>query len=141
MTSSLAWAILEEDPITAAELGSWHQGNGAAAKNVCELLTWSGIPSAVPVELPDLAQELQEHKEWQDAAPLVPWLRNQVVHPRLRDGRFGPKREVVVAGWDLACWYVELVLLRRLGYTGRISSRLAVGHWVGQTVPSPWANG
>lgn len=137
----LAWAILEEDPITAAGSGPWHRDKGAAAKNVRELLTWAGIPSAVPAELPDLARELQGHEGWKDAAHLVPWLRNQVVHPGLRDGLFGPKQEVVLAGWTLACWYVELLLLRRLGYTGRISNRLTVDHWVGQTVPVPWANG
>ncbi len=48
--------------------------------------------------------------------------------------------EVSTPAW-LACWYVELVLLRRLGYTGRISNRLEPDHWVGQTVPAPWANG
>lgn len=137
----LAWAILKEDPITAAESVPWHRDNGAAAKNIRELLTWAGIPSTVPTELPDLVLELRAHEGWNDAAHLVPWLRNQVVHPRLRDGRFGPKQEVVLAGWQLACWYVELVLLRRLGYTGRISNRLEPDHWVGQTIPVPWANG
>ncbi|MGH3843868.1 MAG: hypothetical protein ACRDS0_20840 [Pseudonocardiaceae bacterium] len=137
----LAWAILKEDPITAAGSERWHQGQGAAAKNVRGLLNWAGIPSTVPAELPALARELQANKEWQDAADLVPWLRNQVVHPRLRDGCFGPKQEVVLAGWLLVCWYAELVLLRRLGYTGGISNRLEPDHWVGQTVPVPWADG
>lgn len=68
----LAWAILNEDPITAAESGPWHRGKGAAAKNVRELLIWAGIPSGVPAELPELTQELRAHEGWKDAAHLVP---------------------------------------------------------------------
>lgn len=136
----LAWTILEEDPITKTESGPWRRDRGSAAKNIRELLTWAGIPSAVPAQLPDLAQVLRAKEQWQDAVPLVPWLRNQVVHPMLRNGRFGPTHEVVLAGWKLACWYLELVLLRRLGYTGRISNRLETNNWVGQTVPVPWTN-
>lgn len=40
------------------------------AKDVRELLTWAGIPSAMPAELPDLAQELRAHEGWQDPAHL-----------------------------------------------------------------------
>lgn len=138
----LAWAILKQDPETASGSGPWRGGGGGAAEaNVRELLTWAAIPSAVPAELPDAVRDLRARKGWLDAAPFVPWLRNQVVHPRLRrDGCFGPTHEIVMSGWMLACWYVELVLLRRLGYGGRVSSRLQPGHWVGQTIPVPWAN-
>lgn len=33
---------------------------------------------------------------------------------------------------------LEPVLLRHLGHTGRISNRLAINDWAGQTVPVPW---
>lgn len=61
--------------------------------------------------------------------------------PRAIMDRFGPKQETVLAGRKLACLYVELVLLRRLGYTGHISNGLGGDPSVGQTVPVPWAKG
>jgi hypothetical protein len=137
----LAWAILHQDPTTSADTQPWQDGGPYAAENnLRALLEATEIPRSVPDELPAVQRFVADSAQWTDAAPVVPWLRNQVAHPKRRPGGAGLPLAVVQQGWRLACWYVELVLLWRLGYHGDIScSRLTPGVWAGQTQPVPWA--
>lgn len=136
----LAWAILHQDPTTSGSARSWKNGGpGAAEYNLRGLLERIGISQTVPTELPALQQFLDADPQLTDAASILPRLRNDVAHPKRRPGAAGRPPQIVQEGWQLACWYVELVLLWRLGYHGQISrSRLTPGVWAGETTPVPW---
>ena len=78
---------------------------------------------------------------------LVTKVRNTIIHPN-------DKNRNVLAEWEknysvsgsdirwethrLFRWYITLVLLRMIGYTGGYANRLT-HHKVGQVEPVPWA--
>jgi len=41
--------------------------------------------------------------------------------------------------WYLALWYVELALLKLLGYDGQYNNRLNLDGWEGEYASVPWA--
>lgn len=133
----LAWTILNQE--ASEGQAAWVEGGrDAAATNLRNLLRWAGIPEQVPPELPALETLRQTHG-WDDAAQVPSWLRNQIAHPKPRPDVPGPPHEVLWQGTQLAVWYLELVLLRRLGYHGRYGCRLEPGRSAGETRPLPWA--
>ncbi len=132
----MAWTILKQE--ASEERPAWVKGPGAAPTNLRNLLMWAGIPQEVPPELPALEALKQDHG-WDDAAHVPSWLRNQIAHPKPRPEAAGPAHDVLWQGTQLAVWYLELLLLRRLGFNGRYGCRLETERWAGQTRPVPWA--
>lgn len=67
-------------------------------------------------------------------------VRNALVHPprKLNDIEW-PSGEELFEGWRLAMWYLELVILRVLGYEGEYVSRLKLSGTVWDTDRPPWA--
>jgi hypothetical protein len=45
----------------------------------------------------------------------------------------------LVEAWQLATWYLELAVVRLLGYDGEYVSRLRLEGWIGDTEPVPWS--
>jgi hypothetical protein len=132
----LALAILREDPVTSSDTPAWAHGSGAAEKNIRALLEWVEVTD-IPEQLTALRSRAKQMK-WPDAAPALPWMRNKVIHPKpAKPG--DPTNEEELEGVLLATWLIELVLLRRLGYTGEYAPRLVLGRWQGSTIAVPWA--
>lgn len=69
-------------------------------------------------------------------------VRNDLVHPprRLSDPEW-PTSDELLEAWQLATWYLELVILRVLGYNGEYVNRLQLHGWAGQTEQVPWRTG
>jgi hypothetical protein len=133
----LAWAVLQRE--------SWlidsdsHRRLGTAAR-VRLLLKWAGIPTAVPSSLPLLAAHLATlgRPEWEGPEILFN-IRNAMVHPprRLSEPEW-PDAELLVEAWLLGTWYLELALLRILGYQGRYWSRIRLNRPAADGEPVPW---
>ena len=88
------------------------------------------IPTAIPAKLAALAGEAKT-RCWEDGPRAVVEARNLLVHPSASDRL--PWHEV----WMLARWYVELVLLRLLGFTGEYLNRTRA-RFVGDVERVPW---
>ena len=94
------------------------------------LLNDCGIPLGIPAGLAELTSEANG-RNWDG-----PWAladcRNLLVHPGTLQPL--PWHEL----WKLARWYVELVLLRMLGFAGEYSNRTLARRFVGAVERVPW---
>lgn len=129
----LAWEWLvdvdarEPDVVDRRKTADWR------LRAMLELI---GVPAAVPLHM----QEVAASWPGEDGPKVVADLRHRVVHPRDLDALF----QVSNAGRHdvlrLATWYLELALLRRLGYAGRYLSQVVpLPRFAGKGSPVPWA--
>ena len=134
----LAWVTLVEDrqALTAKQF----KNLGGAAARLGYFLTALGIPVGVPAETQRIgALATAAPNDLWDGPTAVIRLRNSVVHPEERDRASHADEHTRAEAWQLAQWYVELVLLRLFGYTGTYYNRLEPNGWVGTVAPVPWA--
>jgi hypothetical protein len=107
-----------------------------ASQNLATLLGRANIPTN------DYPTELDDYATFDGSTPsgaiAVTGIRNRVMHPRRRDGELSLPGEVWAACSFLSSHYLELLILRRLGYTGRYSDRFR-SEWRGTTFPVAWA--
>lgn len=76
----------------------------------------------------------QRHGAFSDGPEAVTRLRNELVHPkRLLPGKLP---FIIPEVWQLAQWYIEVMLLKLCGYEGVYSHRLKAS-WVGEVQPFP----
>ncbi len=66
-------------------------------------------------------------RNWADGPHVTSELRNTFVHGSKVAKAADADVDVVQEAWQLALWYIEVVLLRKMGYAGLISSRLVRG--------------
>ncbi len=118
-----AWITLHEDP--AGPTLSTKQLKSKAADTLRRCAGSADLPTAVPAALADLeAWRKSEPCSPTDAAEALTRLRNQVTHPRRRDGHFGPPVEVWKDAWLLSQHWVGLMILHWIGYDGDYVSRI-----------------
>jgi len=133
----LAWAVLQRHRWLID--GDARRKLGAAAA-VRLLLKWAGIPTAIPQSLPALEawRKKSSQPDWEGPEVLFN-VRNGMVHPpkRLSDPEW-PDGEELFEAWQLGTWYLELVLLRILGYEGEYWSRVRLGRSAFDLEPVPW---
>ncbi|WP_301174582.1 hypothetical protein [Actinomadura geliboluensis] len=134
----LAWAVLQTEQwlTTGAFDKLW------AAANLRLLLQWSGIPIDVPSEFSDLEARRLSLGQADLAAPdVVLKIRNDLVHPPKKLSKLEwPSPAEMQQAWRLCMHYMELVILRLLGYQGQYLPRLQLTvRWVSNTEPVPWA--
>ncbi len=120
---TLAWSILvvSEKWLT----GDKHPEGGrggyeklSAADRLRLLLSWAGISTEIPTDLPSLSQN--PGTNW-DGPQVATWVRNRVVHPDKHDQL---TEELATHAWLLAMWYTELVILKLCDYGGYFRDRL-----------------
>ena len=90
----------------------------------------SGIPSS--------CEELPKNQDWQTGPHALVDIRNDLVHPNVKLG------DVSIYAhhdaWNLGQWYIEMMLLSKLGYQGWYVNRLASRHKETEAIlPVPWA--
>jgi hypothetical protein len=133
----MAWAVLQHHQwLSADALHGLSSGSRARL-----LLQWAQIPAGLPPDSTALEARRQRLGKQSDGGPeMVFAVRNRVVHPpkRLSDPEWPTSGELLEA-WQLATRYLELAILRVLGYTGEYVNRLQLHGWAGQTEPVPWA--
>ena len=98
------------------------------------LLNACDISSAIPPTLSHLVTEAQKNNNrWVDGPHALNVVRNTFVHAsklsKALDANFWAVEEVR----QLALWYIEIILLRKMGYTGHVNSRIDGG----QVIPMP----
>jgi hypothetical protein len=131
----LGWVILVEE---RKLLSKTKYKDQPARDNLQRLLEWAGIPTAIPGELTELLPYAAS-EGWQTGPQAVAAFRNTLVHPRDRTRHIFEMP--LAAKFDLQAlgfWYVELVLLRFIGYRGDYVNRHRA-EWVGHVEPVPWA--
>ena len=131
----LGWSVLQHRGwLTTASYGSL-----SAAGVLRLLLQYAGIPVELPTHHIGLLARRDKLLRPDDAGPEVLFdVRNKLLHPpNSLDDPEWPEKELPEA-WDLATWYLELVILRVLGYDGAYVSRLRLTGLVSDTEQVPW---
>ena len=133
----LGWAVLQRHQwLTRDGLGRL-----PASARVRLLLQWAGIPVELPTQFGALAARRGRLGQPDAAGPEVLFdVRNNLVHPprRIEEPEW-PDRDQLLEAWQLATWYLELTVIRLLGYQGEYVSRLRLGGWIGDTELVPWS--
>jgi hypothetical protein len=131
----LAWAVLQRQQWLTRDGLSRLRASGL----VRLLLQWAGIPVQLPAHFGALAARRGRIGHF--AGPeLLLEVRNSLVHPPKRiEEPDWPDRDELLEAWQLATWYLELAILRVLGYQGEYVSRLRLGGWIGDTELVPWS--
>ncbi len=128
----LAWAVLVEQEQWVKE----GEGKLPAAARLRLLLKWSSIPTAIPEKLEALTRLARARTPNWDGPTAVAEVRNALVHPKKADEL--REAQVMADVWMLALWYLELTILRVIGYENVYSNRLR-DRWAGDVDPVPWA--
>ena len=113
---SLSWAILVQYKglISAEQYDDLH-----AAQRLRQLLDWAGIPDHVPSNL-DVLCRLARCKSM-NSPRIIFWLRNRIAHADKKSEVVGDE---VWEAWNVSLWYLELLLLRLLGFNSRYRNRI-----------------
>ncbi len=118
----LAWAVVGQNAGVSA--GAFD--GLPAADHIRRLFVWADVPLAIPASQPDLAA-LAGAQNWTDAPQALAAIRNSLTHPtprnRARFRNYPPAARS--QAWNLALWYLEMCLLRLIGYNSTYGSRLA----------------
>ena len=87
----------------------------------------------LPDEIPDYMKS-DSTAEFADAFHLITEVRNHLTHPK---EKWNFPKEIYYNTWNLAQWYLELCLLRVMGYQGEYANRLRSEKWRGVVEPLP----
>jgi hypothetical protein len=111
----------------------------SASDKIRLLQMWAKLPKGIPDTLGTL-QDAARKEKWGDGAEAITQLRNLFTHPNKQRIRryFEASEGVAWAVCQLALLYIELVLLRLLGYQGVYYDRIE-HKWAGEVKPVPWA--
>ncbi|MEU4821369.1 hypothetical protein AB0H37_05800 [Actinomadura sp. NPDC023710] len=136
----LAWAVLLAQ--------RWLTTDGMSRLSVAAyrqrlLLRWGDIPIDVPDTFAALEGRRASLRSQPDPAgpEVIAAIRNGLVHPpkQLTDLEW-PTVDEMAQAWRLGMNYLELVIMRLLGYEGHYLPRLQiVDRWVTDTAVVPWA--
>jgi hypothetical protein len=89
---------------------------------------------AIPIQIPSSLERLSAAtSSWEDGPHAVTVIRNSVTHSYESSGS-----PPVFEAWQLAQWYLELILLRLFAFNGSYSNRTKQGKYSGQVEPVPW---
>ena len=92
------------------------------------------IELTIPVQIPSSSEQLSAATpSWDDGPHAVTAIRNSVTHSY--ESSDSPP---VFEAWQLAQWYLELILLRLFAFNGSYSNRTKQGKYIGQVEPVPW---
>ena len=133
----LGWAILQREKgfsrKAVEDLDAWEIADGA--------LRWAGIPAAIPAHFTALEERKNRLSQpaWEGPGVLFS-VRNKLVHPpnRVKDPEW-PNGDELYEAWALATSYLELLILRVIGYEGNYLPRLDLPRMVSDVEPVPWA--
>jgi hypothetical protein len=126
-----AWSYLVEHRRSLSKEGF---ANLYASDRLRLMLTSLGIPLEIPASLNRLREA---GSDW-DGPRVFTEIRNQLVHPVTRKGRFKLEKLPYYEAWTLGQWYLELSLLRIAGFDDVYRNRTRTNGWVGEVVHVPW---
>jgi hypothetical protein len=131
----IAWVrFVEELKTYTAE--EFDRVENRASGRLRELLQWLAIDPSIPATLAALKKEA-ERRNWLDAPHAIDWLRNALLHPSKRARIEDTEVEARLDLHEVALWYLELALLRVIGFRGAYVNRLG-SRREGVVEPVPW---
>lgn len=132
----MAWAVLQRESWTTP--GALKDMDASVMLRL--LLRACDIPLDVPATFAALTKRMRAtDKNWAGPEVLIN-VRNRLVHPPKKiDEVEWPSGQEQLEAWQLGTWYLELVILRQLGYRGEYWSRLELNRWEGNVEPVPWS--
>lgn len=95
------------------------------------------VDLSLPLEIPKQLSKLRaatKRGDFMDSPGALSAIRNELVHPKKRLS--SPLAPLIIEGWKLGQWYLEVMILRLSGYTGQYSNRLRA-RWVGEIETLP----
>ena len=128
----LSQAALE----TSAHLWFDKQRGRSSRKWTAEALDRAKIPIAIPDCFEHL-EELRGAEGWEHGPHCITMFRNPAAHAGTRS--FATHRNAHHEVRQLALWYIEMMVLWRLGYRGEYASRLEPIQRAGLTELVPWS--
>lgn len=130
----MGWAVLVEEH---RQIQSKKFDKMNAADKLRSVLEHYSVPQETPKELPFLSQIDR------DGPKSVTSIRNSIVHRHRKNRNRSKKKGVTGDALNecvtLLAWYIEVAMLRELGYSGNYSNRLTQ-RYVGKTEPLPSAH-
>lgn len=145
----LAWLVFVDDR-TIVDDSEFDKLS--AASKLQMLLAHCGIPFEVPTGLSTLTKIANEHKKKSGkdvtGPQLVTKVRNTIIHPNQKNRKSLTEWETAYSvkvsdiRWDtqqLFKWYITLVLLRLIGYSGKYANRLTPWNLDKRVEWVPWA--
>jgi hypothetical protein len=132
----LGWTVLQRQGWI--EPDAMRRMEAAPSKRL--LLRWAGVPTTIPDSFDALIARGDERHRGAGGPEVIWGVRNRLVHaPKRLDSPEWPRQEELREAWQLSSWYLELVVLRVLGYDGKYWSRLRLGRYGADVEPVPWA--
>jgi len=121
-------------------LGEREWFNLGGAKRLERLLRTADIDPSLTAEpeVADIARYAKQHG-YHNCAKTISEIRNRVTHPKSTQDIYAIPGMVGAAS-RLATWWLELMILKRIGYVGHAANRTKLGRWVGESEPVPWAS-
>jgi hypothetical protein len=107
-----------------------------AHERIRELLVAASIPIEVPVQLSTFAAQARAGGE--DGPAAITWMRNRLMHAKDPSGPYRLRGHLSDV-WLLSLTYLELLLLKRIGYVGMYQPRWPLHRFEADVDPVPWA--
>lgn len=126
----LAWTYCVMDQKIASK-NKFSKGGLNAASKIRMVISSLGLSSSIPKHYSALASLA---KSGQDALDVITAMRNGLVHP---DATRQKQEGAYYQAWQLSLQYIELILLRLCGHSGKYANRI-VKRWAGQIENLPW---
>jgi hypothetical protein len=76
-------------------------------------------------------------QQLQDEPSVLADVRHRITHPK-DTGDLYRFEGLVAQASRLACRYLELAVLYRIGYSGHVANRTILNSWIGDSEPAPW---
>jgi hypothetical protein len=92
----------------------------------------------IPLEIPASLAELRKATPGWDGPRSFTEIRNQLVHPVVKKGRFKVENLPYHEAWTLGQWYLELTLLRLAEFDDVYRDRTRIPGRAGQVEQVPW---
>jgi hypothetical protein len=110
-----------------------------ASDSIRLVLASAKIPLDIPAQFKDVLA-LAKSYGWMDGPAALTGIRNALIHCTSKNRtRLSGKTTAIRDAWELGLWYMDLVLLNLIGYSGKYCDRRARSGFVGDELPVPWA--
>lgn len=136
----LAWTILQRESL---DVEGREQSDLSAAEMLRRSLQWAEIPTDIPEHFDHLLDRRERRaregqKDW-EGSEIIFDIRNRLMHPpRKLDDPEWPEGGELLEAWQLATWYLDLILLRLLSYNDEYWSRLRLNRYDADLEAVPW---
>jgi hypothetical protein len=94
------------------------------------------IPLVAPSYLATLSDFAKESNR--DVAWAVAEVRNRIIHPKHPEDLYD-RSGLITETWLFLLYFLDMVILRWIEYSGEYANRSIVKRWVGEVQVVPWA--